>query len=309
MKLQMTITHLGYSLTVLLVLLNLTGCTGISSFTTAARAGDTVALSLGWNKNITRQNLTVKITPAVGSPVVYGPNDPALRAVVNMYPDPASRLVVGFETNQSLGYGSAGYAGIVYGSATNQDRDWYETELLVDLPPSLSVGTATITLSTPAGPVMFKNGNGVLRPTSVVVDILPGTGSPNTFGAAEGVTLGVGAIPILLSLERGDTNTVSLNGARVPYAVQMTLAHTPGVGIPWIGNARGDTRNIMWTDDGTNLKVMVILKSGLTSLNLNDFKFSVAGGVAGLALQPSSLRAYDVNGNLLAGVGATITTP
>lgn len=308
MKSQINITRLGYSFTVLLLaLFNLTGCTGISTFTTAARAGDTVALSLGWNKNITRQNLTVTITPATGTPVVYAPNDPALRAVVNMYPDPASRLVVGFETQQGLGYGAAGNGGLVYSFGTHQDRDWYETELLLDLPPPalLPPGPATITLSTPAGPLTFMGNSGV-QTTSVSVDILPGTGSPNTFVAGEGATIGTGTVPLLQSLERADINTVSLQGASVPYAVQMTLTYTPGGRKPWIGNARGDTRNIMWSDDGSNLTVMVILKDGLTSLNLSDFKFNVAGGVTGLVLQPNSLKAYDIAGNQMTGVTATV---
>lgn len=52
--------------------------------------------------------------------------------------------------------------------------------------------------------------------------------------------------------------------------------------------------------------VMVILKDGITNLNLSDFKFNVAGGVTGLALQAGSFRAYDANGILVAGLTPVI---
>ena len=49
------------------VVLILSACAGINTFGTAARAGDTVALALGWNLTVNRQNATVQLTGTSGT--------------------------------------------------------------------------------------------------------------------------------------------------------------------------------------------------------------------------------------------------
>src|ERR1700687_4184575 len=80
--------------------LALAACSGTQTFTPAARAGDTVTLAVGWQKTLQRQNLTVTITDANNSVTTYLPNDAHVRAIVNLYPDPASRAVVDTATGQ-----------------------------------------------------------------------------------------------------------------------------------------------------------------------------------------------------------------
>ena len=158
---------------VVLLWLGLASCAGTQTFTTAARAGDTVALAVGWNKAIARQNITVTITPSSGPVVTYRPNDPNVRAVVNLYPDPVSRLVVGTETQQGLGYNANEHGNSLTTNVTNQDRDWGETIVLVNLPTSLLSGTtANISITGPDGPVTAQ---------PITVDILPGAGNANPF--------------------------------------------------------------------------------------------------------------------------------
>src|SRR3989344_3311080 len=97
----------------MLSILALQGCVGARSFHEIARAGDTVALAAGWKHYFSRDNITVTVTPSSGSPVVYPPNDPAVRAVINLYPDPLSSLLVSPQIKQSLTPSAQLYAAIV----------------------------------------------------------------------------------------------------------------------------------------------------------------------------------------------------
>lgn len=47
------------------------GCSSPNAFTLAARPGDTVAVAIGWNKNVTRANLSVKITSSTSLVTLY----------------------------------------------------------------------------------------------------------------------------------------------------------------------------------------------------------------------------------------------
>lgn len=304
MKLSQT-----WILMILLVLISgITGCAGTKTFTTAARAGDTVAVPIGWQKNLARQNLTVTITPASGSPVTYLPNDPKVRALINLYPDPSSGLVVGTQTAQNLGNNDYQLGNNINTLITGKDREWWQTILLLDLPTSLSIGLATISFSDSAG----TN----LRPANV--EIIPGTGNSNLFnvynpGESSSFDL-LGLYPnALKSLERTTRYEITFNTYRdangfevIPHAIQVEFSRMPSVGKPWVINPRGDIKNVVWSDDGANLKVIVTPTNAVTLSSTpgiaNQFRFYIAGGIAGLTL--TNLKAYDVQGNLMSGITA-----
>ena len=82
--------------------------------------------------------------------------------------------------------------------------------------------------------------------------------------------------------------------------MQLTFAHTPSVGTPWVINPRGDIKNVAWNDDGANITVMLAPTKGVTLSQWLDLKFYIAGGLSGLTL--TSLKAYDISGNPVAGV-------
>src|SRR5215208_4103058 len=100
------------------VAIGLPGCAGVNTYSASARAGDTVAVLLGWNQPVARQNLQVNISGAGGANFTYPPGDPNVRLVANFYPDPASRLIVGRETNQSLGVNANFHAANLEASVT-----------------------------------------------------------------------------------------------------------------------------------------------------------------------------------------------
>ena len=276
-----------------LIAITLVGCTGTQTFTTAARPGDTVALAVGWNQAINKDNISVAFQSGT-STVTYSPGDSHIRAVTQLYPDPVSRLVVGYQTNQNLGLNEnvLGY-GIDVGH-TAHDIDWNQTVVYVDLPSSLPTGMTDITLTGPAG-------NLTASPLSVAV--LSGTGQPNTFNV-QGSAL-TSATNFLGTLERRNYYTVNISGSTVPYAVQLALTHTPGAGVPWVSNPRGDIKNLAWQDDGTTISVMITPSHGVPLENIKHFKFYVAGGVTGLNV--ASITAYDITGYPITGINADVS--
>jgi len=271
------------------------GCAGVNTFSSSARAGDTVALSLGWNQPITRDNLRVDITSGSAS-YTYAPNDPNVRMVANFYPDPASRLIVGRETNQSLGVNASAQAQNLETTVTGNDKDYAQTMLLVDLPATLPTGTATIkamsaTTLAPIGP-------------DIAVTIIDGGGSPATLAGTGGP-----ATPEMLgALERSAFKTVSFSGSVISYALQLDLTYTPASGTPWVVNPRGDLKNVSWTVDGTGgrLKIILLPANQVNPTQWSVFKLLVAGDMSGLAIDQGSVKAFDASGNPVTGITAQL---
>jgi hypothetical protein len=299
----MRLTGRGIRVVLATVVLAAAGCAGTVPLNSAYRAGDTVELAAGWQQNFDRSELTVTITGSDGVPVVYQPGDPAIRAIINVYPDPLSYLVVGSRTGLNTGYNYGSTYGAVINDLTTSDPDWWQTSVLVDLPSSLPVGTANVMLQSASGASYGP----------IPVNIIAGQGSPSTFAAQ---LLGPMTPVQLQSVERAPKYTISFSGgSTLPAALQIQLTHNPassagGVGTPFVVNPRGEMKNVSWTDDGTNLRV-IMLTSGdgtskdpdLSNYGWKYFKFYVTGGITNLVV--TSVKAYDSSGNPIAGVTAS----
>jgi hypothetical protein len=274
----------------------LSGCSGTQTFSTAVRAGDTVSHTVGMQTGVSRDNLTITFTPlAGGASTIYLPGDSAVRAVVNLYPDPVSRIIVGGETGQELGTFASTYNAALENTLANQSKDWWSTMVVFDVPSSLPIGAYNAE--------MVSNGNVMNTATFEVVDA---GGSANTFDTHEGGPL----LPeMLYSMERADNYSIDFTGTTVPYALQVEFLHNPdealgGTGRPYVINSRGDIKNVAWTDDGTSMRVIVTpARTGLSKME--HFKFYVAGGITGLI--PQLVEAYDINGNPVTGVSVVAT--
>lgn len=278
-----------------LLALLLGGCAGVQTFPNVARSGDTIAVAAGWKQQFARQDLSVIIVAVDGRVVVYPPGDPAVRAVVNFYPDPLSSIVVSDRINQDLTPYARTYADAVNQNFTNGDPDWWQTTVFVDLPTGLAVGTANVTVVNRQG---FS--------TTTQVQIIPGVGSPAPFAAQ---VVGPLQAQQLAALERVPHYALRFSGVTLPHAIQLDLQHAPdaahgGSGRAHVVNPRGDQKNIAWRDDGQHLRVLITpVRDGALD-SFADFKFYVAGGVTNLTLV--SLRAVDVDGNTVPGVNVEL---
>lgn len=270
-------------------------CAGARTFHDLARAGDTVAVAAGRMKNFSRNNITVTITPASGSPIVYAPNDPAIRAVINLYPDPVSSLSVSMETGQDLTPSATTYGSFMLNYIPQREKDWWQTSVFIDLPASLPVGTASIEISDTSGGYAYSE-----------LEIVAGAGRPNPFYASVNGPLSRNQ---LATMERVPHFTVDFNGSAIPFAIQIDLSHGPdvdhgGSGRAHVVNPRGDLKNVTWSDTGTSMRVVILPAKAQALSNIHDYKFYVAGGVTNLTVL--NIKAVDINGNAVSGVTATI---
>ena len=279
----------------LLLTIVLAGCSGVQTFQSSLRAGDTAAVAAGWKHNFSRDNILVTITPSVGDPIYYPPGDSAVRAVINMYPDPLSSLVISDATNQDITPYAQTYAdGISY--FTSGDKDWWQTIVFVDLPDTLPAGLTNIEI---------RNSQGDTTASSV--EIIDGLGEPELFTAEINGPL----LPNqFASMERVDHFVVSFSGSVVPHAIQINFSHDPdaetgGVGKAYVSNPRGDLKSILWNDDGSNLQVLLTPTQAQSLSSMTDFKFYVSGGIANLLA--NNIVAVDINGSPVTSVTADVT--
>ncbi len=289
------------------------GCTGINTFTTAARPGETIAVAAGWKQKLTRNTLTVKITPQTGPVITYAPGDYRIRSIVQAYPDPVSKLVVSDRSGVMYpGAGNPQYSAeptpITYGNlspswgnnvryATGQENDWSQTIVYLDIPSSLAPGSATI---------QFSMAGIDLLPGGTVVEILPVAAGTRNFFEMSGDYGGLGAM--IRASERASHFAVRFSGPAgvIPHSIQADFTRTlTGTGNAWVTHPRGDIEHAMWTDTGSLIKVMLTPAKGITTDRLSDFKFYVTGAVSSLALF-NTVKAYDIAGNPLPGFTASV---
>ena len=260
-----------------------------------ARPGEIVSLSLGYQHQMTRQNIRVMITPASGLPVMYEASHPNIRGVINRYPDPVSRLSVGIQTQQELGVDAQAFGQKLTEQVTEHDQDWWDTTVFVELPTSLPNGPALIAVSGPQG---------LITQDPIKVEIVEGVGSAADPFAHLDLSDPTVSGNFLTTLERAEHVTVTFSGSSVPHCIQVDLLRDAGIGTPWVINPRGDLKNVTWGDDGGKLRVMLTPPNGQTPSHLGHFKFYVAGGVSGL--QVTDIRAYDQEGNVMTDLTAQI---
>jgi hypothetical protein len=287
---------LGHWTLFLLPVLTQFGCVGAKTFHEMARPGDTVVVAGGWKQHFTRDEITVTISPASGSPIVYPPNHPNIRATINLYPDPVSSLLVSPQVGYDMTPYARTYADAVSDLFTQGDNDWWESSVFVNLPASMSLGMANISITNAQGESMSSE-----------VEIVTGDGTPNSFATSTGGHINENQ---LASLGRVSHYVVMFTGSTVPYSIQLDLVHSPdmdqgGTGRAHVVNPRGDIKNAAWRDDGTNLRLILSPAKPQTLTQLSDFKIYVTGGITGLQLQ--SIKAVDIDGNPVAGISANIT--
>jgi len=307
-----------------LLISSLVGCAGFEAFPMKAVPGQTVALAAGWKQSFATDELTVTITPSSGPQIVYNPGDPAIRASINLYPDPVSWLQVGTAIGQNktgidrynTGYVNGDQINSLY---TNGDTDWWQTTVFVDLPQAqdLPTGIAQISISSLSGESYGP----------IDIDIMAGSSERQEFiakGTGEG---GIGLGDNIHLLERGSHYTVAFSDSgTIPYAIQMDLVHgidyiagltgtydengneiSTGIGRAYVINPPGYPKSIQWNDDGQYLRVILLPEAGKRLSSTDAFKFYVAGGVTGLDIVPGSIQAFQKNGGPVSGITATIS--
>ena len=301
-------TRFTTSLLILFSAVLLIGCAGTKTFHELAQPGDTTAVAAGWNHHFQRDNITVTITDADNNITTYtsttGNPPPKVRASINFYPDPVSSLVVSNRIGENLTPSAGTYAELIDANSTfdpatgESDNDWWETVVFVDLPDPMMPGSATIDITA-------NDASGESASSNVLIvgdDDGGGTGmvtggQQNTFTGklSQFVTFDLSE-DILQSLERLNSHVVTFSGTTVPYAIQVEMTHD-GAGTPYVVNPVGSLKSVTWSDDGVNLRVILMPTQETASDSFIDFKFYVSGSVSGLALASGDpVLAFDSDG-------------
>lgn len=289
--------EMHYKITSLLICILLTSCGGLRTFHEYARAGDTVAVPVGMKPDFSKDNITVTITPSIGSPIVLDATAPAIRAIINLYPDPISNMIISREIGEDISPSASTYGYSTLYNANN-DKDYFQTTVFVDLPLTLPTGLTQIEVN---------NGTGTSH--TATLNVIPGTGTTNTFDSDfnGGLLL---SDAMLDSLSRAPHITVTFDSTVIPYAIEITFTHDPdktigGTGQAFVTNPLGSFKNLTWSDDGTTMKVILMAnKKGIID-DIKDYKFYITGTTTNIQL--TSVTGYGNNGDQIDGVSATLT--
>ncbi len=280
----------------------LQGCAGVTTFPTAARPGDTVALMVGGSEQARKANVSVTLTDSAGG--VWDLQALGkVRSLFNVRPD-----------------GSA--AGLYYSDFGDQQISWaagahepVQTVLVIDLPSGVATGAATLKVSLNAP----DNGSGIADPTSLNIDIVPGTGASDPIARQDPAQ---GSIPANFSrLEPAPYAKVSfnnwdtkigaasfvinfdssvLNGNDIDVYVPQATVRQPGASF-----GTNTQRMVSWHQDGTHVYVDVVSPQGITPSYLQFYVITPSGTTApNFTLASSHL--YDINGNPISGLTPTL---
>lgn len=273
------------------------GCTALQPFPNVARAGDTLTLAVGSPLDMTRANTTATFTSDIdGVPIDITPN---IRSVFKLYADPASKV---YET-------TAVTDDLVFSS---NHSPWI-TIVAVDLPQGLQVGTGIVEINTTA---TYPNVSTHINDLDLPVEIIAGTGSPNSFTYEFGV--GSQLVGDLTSLE---SQPIAVFGPTIPSvacpcpdyaAIEVTATIPTSLGslnqnfvkvIPEdLTVATISGRNFIQGINGQDLTV--IFTSNTEKLKYYEAQFTVAlHSTFSFTGTPTinSVRYFDINGNEVSG--------
>lgn len=275
----------------------LAGCTAVNTFPLAARSGDTISVMIGGSEQARKETLSATLTDAAGG--VWDLQALGkVRSVFNLRADGRAH-------------------GMHYSSYLDSYISWsnghepVQTVLVADLPTGLSPGNATLTV----GLGVTDNSSGAPDPSSIQLEILPGSGSSNNFSRRSGggtttpadlqalepaphakLTFGngsiIGAVALIIDVDQSVVNLDDLN-VYVPESTVRGSFVDPG--------AFGDKqRMVYWRQDGDRLYIDVIAPQGIDSRYLQMFVMHPRGLSGSPAFSITSASVYDVNGQPLA---------
>jgi len=299
-----------YMFIALLLISVITGCSGFQTFNHLARSNDTVAVGAGWMQTFSRDTIRVTIQDIDGTQTIYQPGDPAIRAVINMYPDPASNMVVSRETNVNLTPYATTYSNQINLNFTGGDTDWWQTIVFVNLADNMALGDANVLIESidPTSGLVVETANST-------VEIVPGVGEAYPFTAkypwGQSFTLSSDHLNALERSSHYQIDFYFVGGTEIPAAISLELTHDPdlnngGVGRALVVNPTSNTKSIHWVDNGTVAKALILPSTSASFSSLVDFKFYVSG-IDNVDVDASNFHAYDQNGNEIFTVSATST--
>lgn len=252
----------NYAWFIFIILLLMQGCAGVTTFPMIARAGDTVSVMIGGSNTSRKENVDVSLTDAGGQ--TWNLKSLGLvRSVFNLRTD-------------GLAYGMhySPYLDLYYPWSFGHEP--LQTVLVTDLPTNMAPGNAVLTVT----PSATDDSSGVNYPYSIKLEVIAGSGSPDTFlrktgfGSSQPAELGsleqaphgkitfssnlnIGAVSLKVSFNNSVLNGDDIN-VYVPESTVRGTFTNPG--------AFGATqRMVYWHQDGQYLYLDVVAPQGIAA--------------------------------------------
>lgn len=278
------------------LLMLMQGCVGTNTFPMIARAGDTVSVMIGGSNTSRKENVSVSLTDAGGQ--IWDLKAMGLvRSVFNLRTD---ALASGMHYSP--------YLDLYYPWSFGHEP--LQTVLVTDLPVNMASGNATLTVT----PSATDDSSGLGYPYSIMLEVIPGTGSSDKFlrktGFGSSVPVefdrleqaphgkitfssgSIGAVSLKLSFNSSVLNGNDIN-VYVPESTVRGTFSDPG--------AFGATqRMVYWRQDGQFLYLDVVAPQGISSSYLQLYILHPKGLSASPNFTLTSANVYDVNGSPIA---------
>lgn len=275
-------------------LLWLQGCTGVSTFPTIARPGDTVSVMIGGSEQARKATTDVVLTDPDGVP--YDLQALGLvRSVFNLRAD-----------------GRA--AGAHYSPYLDTYISWVQrhepvqTVLVTDLPDTLQPGMYTLTVDTHVS----DDASGAAPPFTMNLEIIAGLGSSEQFirqpllnaveferlepaphakiGFGTGSSV-IGAVSLVVDFDETVVNPDDIN----LYVPESTVRGSVGV----TGAFGATQRMVYWRQDGQRLYIDVIAPQGIKPTFLLLYIMHPPGVPGSPNFELVSATGYDLNGAVM----------
>lgn len=292
-----------FPLGALLLLPFLQACTGVNTFPTVARPGDTVSVMVGGSEKVRKDTIDVSLTDING--VVWDLQSLGLvRSTFNLRPE-------------GIAYG------MHYSDFINTEFSWLkaheqiQTVLVADIPAGAAPGQAVLNINLNVD----DDSSGIVSPFTIALDIIPGAGSSSvferkdfagaplpanfpdlepapyakiSFGDGSG-GLGysvIGAVSLVIDFDNTVVNGNDLNIYLPESQVRGTFSNP---GAPF-----GDKqRMVYWRQTGTQVLIDIIAPQGIEGRYLQSYIVHPRGLVGDPLFSLSSATFYDLNGNLI----------
>lgn len=279
-----------------LLLAGLPACTGVNTFPTIARAGDTVSVMVGGSEKARMGTMDVALRDAASQTwdlKALG----LVRSVFNLRTD--GRAYGAHYSPYADSYISWSYG-----------HEPVQTVLVTDLPASAAPGPATLTVT----PHVTDNSSGAAEPFTIDLEIVAGTGESDQFWRRSGsgsatvdfarlepaphakISFGsgsqaIGAASLTVDFDETVLNPNDINVYCPESAVRGNFVN-PG--------AFGKTqRMVYWRQDGQKLYVDVVAPQGIEARYLQLFVVHPRGLSGAVDFSLSSTAVYDISGNAI----------
>lgn len=283
----------------LVVLAALPACTGVNTFPTVARAGDTVSVMIGGSERTGKQTINATLTDANGQAWDLKAMG-LVRSVFNLRAE-----------------GTA--YGMHYSPFLDSYMPWFngheplQTVLVTNIPANAAVGRATLTITRNA----TDDSSGIAEPFSVNLDVVPGSGvadsflrqnsagsdqavdftrlepAPNakiSFGDSGTATI-IGAVSLTVSFNSAVLNGNDINVYVPESAVRGSVGSTGAFGAT--------QRMVYWRQDGQRLYIDVMAPQGIDARYLKLYIVHPRGLSASPGFSLVSASIYNTSGNAI----------